>query len=189
MGNNGDGELLTRKELADAFDVHPQTVTKWERDGLPIEKRGRPGIPSLYDREAVEAWLNARAEAAQHGGPVDVARERARKERAQARLAEQKYLERSGELVTAEEVVEVWGAHINAVRTKLLVLPTLPQFAIVANELEQKVREILTEIAHGSLEEDIETEKLCGAPTSAGTPCRNPAKPNGRCHIASHQAV
>lgn len=189
--------LLTRRELAEVHDVHPQTVTKWERAGMPIAERGRRGVPSLYDPDQVDRWLKAREDAAESGKVVDLTRERARKERALARLNELRYQERARELVPTDEVAEVWGAHINAVRTKLLALPiTLVDrlfraakrgHTAVEYELEKAVREILTEIAEGDLEDELEAEDLCGAPTAAGTPCQNKAKEGGRCHIASHQ--
>lgn len=148
---------LTRRELATALGVHMMTVTKWERDGLPIAERGRRGKASLYDEAACRAWLEAR-EVAADGAPVDLARERARKERAQALLAEQQYAARGRALLPAEEVEKVWGAHVAAVRAKLLALPltladrihragTLHGVAGVEAALEQAVRDVLTELA------------------------------------------
>ena len=182
-------ELLNRRELAAALGVNAQTVTKWTAAGAPVAKRGRQGKPYLYEREAIEQWLQAREAAASNGKAVDLARERARKERAQALLAEQKYQERAGELLEADQVARVWSAQLNAVRMKLLSLPTRPQFASVAGQLEAAVRECLVELAEGSLEQECEGQQLCGAPTSTGAPCQNRAKAGGRCHIPAHQAA
>jgi hypothetical protein len=76
-------DTLTRRELAAAFGVHMMTVTKWEQDGMPTAVRGRKGKPSVYRESDVRAWLDAREASAQKTGQVDVAQERARKERAQ----------------------------------------------------------------------------------------------------------
>lgn len=114
---------LTRRALATLLGVHMQTVTKWERDGLPIAELGRKGKPSLYVEADVRTWLAAREEAVKSSGTVDVARERARKERGQAVLAEQTFQMRQRELLPRAEVEKVWAAEQAAIRTKLLAIP------------------------------------------------------------------
>jgi phage terminase Nu1 subunit (DNA packaging protein) len=149
---------LTRRVLAEALGVHMQTVTKWEREGLPIAKRGRKGKPSLYDEAAVRAWLKARDEAAQDPNALDLIEARARKEHWQAQLAEQTHQVRAGRLLPADEVAKVWGAEVAAVRARLLDLPqTLAAKVHRASALEGEggaervlhdaVREILLELA------------------------------------------
>jgi phage terminase Nu1 subunit (DNA packaging protein) len=116
---------LTRRELAEAMGVVMMTITKWEARGMPVLERGRPGKPSYYDLEACEAWKAAVEEQAQASGTVDVAKERALRERAQAALANQTYQMRSGELLPRAEVERQWEAEILAVRTKLLQIAPL----------------------------------------------------------------
>src|ERR1051325_7901283 len=123
VGAGGAG-LLTRRDLAAAPDVHMQTATKWERDGMPIAERGRKGKPSLYRLDDVRAWRAARDEAGATGQLFDVAQERARKERAQAILAEQTFAIRQRDLVPRQEGERGWSAEVAAVRAKLLALPT-----------------------------------------------------------------
>ena len=118
-------QQVTRRELAASLDVHMQTVTKWEREGMPIAIPGSKGRPTLYLEHDVRRWLKAREKASQTTGVVDLARERARKERAQAVLAEQTFEARSRELLPRGEVEKVWAAEVAAVRTKLLALPTI----------------------------------------------------------------
>lgn len=114
---------LTRKQLAAALDCNQRTIAKWQEEGLPVAVRGRGGRPSRYDEAQARAWLQQRAEAAQKSGLVDVARERSRKERAQAVLAEQTYQMRQRELLPRAEVERVWSSEVAAVRTKLLAIP------------------------------------------------------------------
>lgn len=57
--------LVTRRELADRLGCHMQTVTKYERAGMPIAQRGNRGKPSLYDEAGVRGWLAQRADVAQ----------------------------------------------------------------------------------------------------------------------------
>lgn len=115
--------LVTRRELAAKFDVFMGTITKWQEEGMPIAKRGSGGRPSLYSEPKVRAWHEHREKAAQNGGDVDLVRERARKERAQAILAEQTVAIRAKELVPSDEIEKVWLAHVTAVRAKLLAWP------------------------------------------------------------------
>lgn len=119
---------LTRRELAEAMHVVMMTVTKWEARGMPVLERGRPGKPSYYDLEACEQWKAAVEEQAKSTGTIDVAQERALRERAQAALANQTFQIRSGELLPRVEVERQWEAEILAVRTKLLqIAPTFAE--------------------------------------------------------------
>ncbi len=158
MASNG---LITRRELADVLGVYMGTVTKWEHDGLPIGQRGRRGKPSLYSEEQVRQWLEAREQTAQEDKPHDVAQERARKERAQAILAEQKYKMLAGELLPREDVEKVWAGQIMGARSILLTVPqtycdriyraaTLEGIKGVEISLSEVVREVLRELTDWS---------------------------------------
>jgi len=118
-------KLATRRELAAALDVHMQTITKWERDGLPIAERGSRGRPSRYSLEAVRAWRAAREEAARKvDGPLDPIQEKAARDHWQAELARQTHEIRHKTLLPAADVERAWAAEVAAVRAKLLALPT-----------------------------------------------------------------
>ena len=116
-------KLVTRRKLAELFAVHMQTVTKWEQEGMPIAVRGSRGRPTKYSESDVKEWLQAREEAAEQGLMLDPVQERARRERAQAILAEQTVAIRARELVPRAEVEKAWGAEVSAVRAKLLSWP------------------------------------------------------------------
>lgn len=155
----GDGgALLTRRELADRFHVHMQTVTKWEREGMPIAERGRKGRASRYREEDVRDWLSAREQAAKTSGHVDVAQERARKERAQAVLAEQLAATRARLLLSADEVARVWSGEVAAVRSIILAsytsqadkihrIATLEGVGGVEAALKELAHEVLRQLA------------------------------------------
>lgn len=177
-----DGARLTRRELAERLGVHMQTLTKWEREGLPIAERGRKGKPSLYREVDVRAWLAAREEAAQTGGVVDVARERARKDRAQAVLAEQTYQIRAKELLPRVDVEKTWAAEVSAVRTRLLSWSTtiadrvhragtLHGVAGVERELRDATEDVLRELANpGRVADDDEADDYDDQADSASAP-------------------
>lgn len=151
--------LVTRRQLAELLDVHMQTVTKWEREGLPVAARGRKGKPSKYSEAEARAWLEAREEAAkQPGAALDLVQERARKEHWQALLAEQTHKARERELLPRAEVEKAWGAEVASVRAKLLAWPamladrvhraaTLDGLPGVERVLHESVRDVLRDLA------------------------------------------
>lgn len=153
-----NGQPLTRRELAAAIPVHMQTITKWEHAGMPVLEPGRKGKPSLYSLADVKKWRADQEAAAQTNGTARVAVERARKERAQAKLAEQMYETRAGELLPRDEVDRVWASEVAGVRAVLLSLATtyaariyraatLNGEAGVARALADAAREVLRELA------------------------------------------
>jgi P27 family predicted phage terminase small subunit len=152
------GRLVTRRELADLLDVHMQTVTKWEREGMPIARRGGRGRPSSYSEHDVRAWRLERERVALAGTSVNANEERALKERAQARLAEQTYQMRNRELLPRSEVARIWGAEVAGIRALLLAWPTtiadklaraatLEGVAGVEGVLNSEVRAVLNQLA------------------------------------------
>lgn len=148
---------LTRLQLAKAMGCNGRTIAKWLEEGMPVEERGRGGRASRYDERKVRAWVAAREKA---GGMSEVARERARKERAQAVLAEQLAASRSQDLLPRVDVERVWAAEVAAVRAKLLSWPAtladrLTRVASLEGEvgvervLDEAVRDALRELAGG----------------------------------------
>lgn len=153
--------LLTRKELAEKLGVVQDTVTKWEQAGLPVAEPGSRGIASMFSLAAVKRWKRDREKAAQQNGTVDLVRDRARKERAQAELSEQMIAVRAGELVPRSEVEEVWSKEIAAVRSKLLAWPATLSDRVfraaelggvrgVEKEITAAVEELLLELSTGN---------------------------------------
>ena len=115
--------LVNRRKLSSIFNVHMQTIMNWEQSGMPVSEPGRRGVPSLYSVADVEKWLTDREEAARENGTLDLAQERARRERAQAIMAEQTVAIRARDLVPANEVEKVWTAGFMAIRAKVLSWP------------------------------------------------------------------
>lgn len=159
LNKSSKPSTLTRRNLARALGVHMQTICKWEQDGMPIADRGRRGRASLYSESAVRDWLTAREAAAKQSGIVDVSRERARKERAQAELAQQAFAIRARTLLPIEEVERVWTAEVTAVRAIILAsytthtdrihrAATLEGLAGVERALKDLAYEVLRELAN-----------------------------------------
>lgn len=113
-------KLVTRRELANLLNVTMSGVTKWEQAGMPVAERGRKGKASLYSEAEAKNWLAERDKAARENGTFDLARERARKERAQAILAEQTVAIRAGDLVPVDQISKTLTAGFGAFRAKVL---------------------------------------------------------------------
>lgn len=157
-GGTGHAGLVTRRVLADRLGVHPMTVVKWEQDGAPVAQRGARGRASLYDPAAVVAWKAARDKAATERpeGHVDVAAERARKERAQAVLAEQTFAARARRLLPIDEVERVWAGEVAAVRSAILATYTTAAdrlHRVAVTEGVAGVEAELRDLAYGLLRE------------------------------------
>ena len=149
-------KLLTRKELSSKLGVVQGTITKWEQAGLPVAEPGRRGTASLFNFADVQKWRRQRDLDAKQNGTVDLTRERARKERAQALVAEQALQIRAGELLVRSEVEDVWTREILGVRSKILAWPaTHAEQLGRAYELGgvRKLEEKLLEAAHELLTE------------------------------------
>lgn len=129
--DNGSN-LVTRRQLADVLGVHMQTITKWEREGLPIAERGRRGRPSRYDLGAIRAWRQAKEAAGASGGSAfqQYQAAHARQRSALAELAELQLEERRGRLVDAQVMHTKITDVIVRSRTKLLGVPSKAKLAL-----------------------------------------------------------
>jgi phage terminase Nu1 subunit (DNA packaging protein) len=142
----------TRRELAGILKVHPITITKWERDGLPIATRGRKGKPSLYNPTKVQAWLQAREDAVKAGSP-GFAENRGRKELALALESEQRVAIKAGRLIEAAGIESRVAEVFARCKTKLLGLPRKAKAALPhltqadVLKLDDLVREVAEELA------------------------------------------
>ncbi len=156
------GELLTRSELAESLSVHPESITRWIADGMPIAERGSDGRGGRghghrYRDADARAWLADR-QGNGAGSVVDLTAARTRKELALADVSELKAGEMRGELLSREEVEAVWRAENSAVRALLLswsmtISDSVYHAAIsdglqgVEREHGRAVHEVLTELS------------------------------------------
>ena len=117
---------LKRPQIAALLQANERSVSRWEHEGLPVAEPGRGGKASLYDPAAVVAWYVARRLAELTGpanGALDPDAERARKDRAQAQLAEQKYQVQTSALILAADAEREWTEAVQDTRAALLALP------------------------------------------------------------------
>lgn len=49
--------IVNRADLADIFGAAKTTVDQWRRDGCPVHREGRRGVPMEFDTVAIHRWL------------------------------------------------------------------------------------------------------------------------------------
>jgi predicted site-specific integrase-resolvase len=53
-----DSNILTRRELADNLGVHPMTIKRWEKEGLPVMTISSK--TKRYNYQEVITWMEER---------------------------------------------------------------------------------------------------------------------------------
>lgn len=85
--------------IAELFGVSRETIDNWQQQGMPVAKRGGPGVPSEYDSVECINWLVAREVTKVQGeSPND------RLARARAEEIEMRNAERRGLLIPADQL-------------------------------------------------------------------------------------
>jgi hypothetical protein len=131
--------------------VPDRTFARLEAEGIIIpSKRGKPGVPSVYDLAVIVPAYVAHLKTAQPANAEKAAR--ARRERSQADLNEQRLAEKQKELIPREQVVREGKAFVLATKAKLLAIPRrMGQAGIVPADKQPEVaaliREALEEMA------------------------------------------
>lgn len=148
-------KLQTRRELAEAFGVHMMTVTKWERDGLPIAERGRKGKPSRYRLSECMQWYIGREVSAATGGDekLSPATEKALLDRKRREELELKIMVRRGELVEAEEAAREFADCAAAVKARLRRIPDAVADRVLKVKSPHAVKALLLTEIDEALEE------------------------------------
>jgi phage terminase Nu1 subunit (DNA packaging protein) len=138
-------------------------IDKWVQAGCPVvERPSTKGGEWRFDTAQVFAW---RADAIRlemgDGKPIDLNAERARLAKEQADGQALKNSVARGELLPADKVENAWMSAIGRCRALLLGIPTSSAGRIVllsrqhegAKEAEREVRELLTSLIDGAVEE------------------------------------
>lgn len=179
-------KLINRRELARLQDppVVMQTISKWEQAGMPVAEPGRKGKPSLYSEADVRKWLAERERSSQKNGSVDLTRERARRERSQAVLAEQTVQIRARDLLPRVHVEKDWAADLMALRAKFLSWPatvgdrlcrvaTLKGLDAFKLALKEEIHELLNELSKRPWDKNvIRAKKITRAKKPGGSGSR-----------------
>lgn len=92
-------QVSGQQGIADMFGVSRETIDNWQSDGMPVEVRGGPGVPSLYDSVKCITWrVESEVRKVQGERPQD------RLARVQADKIEMENAERRGLLIPADQL-------------------------------------------------------------------------------------
>ena len=153
--------LMSRDELAHLFSVSPGTITDWVRkEGMPAAKPGAGRVQSQFLPSRCVAWRFNELQRRYGGGEgISPMAARARKDTADAELAERKLKIMNREYVLKAEVERLLGPRVGATKTRIEAMPraVAPECVRAAERggpraveqvLHDYVRSMLTEIAN-----------------------------------------
>jgi phage terminase Nu1 subunit (DNA packaging protein) len=146
--------LMDRDELARLFTVTPGTIHRWDRDGMPRAVGGGSGRQAQYRPSSCVAWRQGQLEAKYAGlEGLNPQVERAKRDRSQARLADQLHRRRAGEVIEMTEVRYLVTSLVLAARARLLRLPSSMAATLAAVTTPAEVERLLTVEVRAALEE------------------------------------
>lgn len=139
--------LVNKSELAEIVGKTTQTLTTWQKNGMPIFADGRNGLSNQYQTADVIQWMIDReiSKLSITGSEGhDYEQERARLTHHQANKTALEERQLKGELIHVEKVEYVWGKFISAFRSKCLAVPSkiAPRVQLLSElaEIEQEIR-------------------------------------------------
>ena len=152
---------VTRPELAQEFGVTPGTITRWERDGMPVLHRAPRGRPSRFDVEAVRAWRATVDQQPDRSATFSLSRAKATESEKRTEKLEMEIALKRGELVHRDQVVREGHAFGRAVQARIRSLPRRAEHSGVIQAtqvpgLEALCRDLLEEIAKWKTFGDVE---------------------------------
>lgn len=154
--------MATQAEIAEHLDLSQQAISALLARGvLPAASRkgglDRDACRVAYIRHLREQAAGRASAAAEDEG-LDLVAERARlaKEQADAQAMRNAILR--GELVSAEDLETVAGAIVDAIRAKILALPTRATPLVIGLNSHAEIRDKLTDLMHEALTELVATE-------------------------------
>lgn len=140
---------VNRTQLADLIGVHPETVTAYVRQGMPVQRPGRRGSDAaVYDAVECLSWWR------QHQGKVsakEVAQTRSYE--ATAKLNEQRLAVAAGALLPREQVVLEGQQYTKAWSSSVRSLPRRARQSGIVHTAEDEAaladlcRQVLADIS------------------------------------------
>ncbi|MDM5178504.1 terminase small subunit [Massilia sp. DJPM01] len=113
-----------RAELAEYLGMSLPTIDAWRKEGMPIETRGGPGVPWVFDLAAVIKWHTDRKVAAAGADtPTDLAEIEKRTAIAKMEQQELASAKSKGEVATIRDFERAQAAVFAEIRTNVMNVP------------------------------------------------------------------
>lgn len=147
---------MNRVQVAALMGVHPDTVTDYARQGMPVEKRGGHGVEGVYDAVECLAWV--RDQSGQN--MMDAAKTRSLE--ASAALNEFKLRQAEGQVWPREQIIAEGRAFVKAWTASVRALPRRLRQLGVLHSQDQEIaaagiiRQLLEDIAGWKTSADAE---------------------------------
>ena len=157
--DNIEGALLSASEFATLLGVTVQRVNQLKDEGSLTPAPGDGHTKFIFGPALREYTARIREKAAgrlgesQDGDKLDPQYEKARLTKNQADMLELQLAKAQGEVVSSEEILEVWQRIISSARSRIMSLPTrLPNMIHHLTKkdvqiIEDEVREVLERLA------------------------------------------
>lgn len=139
-------EKLNSSQLSKAFQVSKVTIRNWIDKGCPSTKTDKGHEFILSD---VIKWHQGRY--LKSVQPDEFQKSKATREHFKALLTELEYKERSGELISSQDVKELMFSTARLTRDNILNIPGRLS-ALLVNQTREKIHEMLTKELRQSLE-------------------------------------
>ena len=117
---NYETTSVTKKQIADLFRIHVNTVDGWIRAGLPHRKDGRI---YLFDLSDVISWHHQFISSTPGELPSHAEAQR-RKEYYQSELKRLQFETAEGLLLNKERLIQIWHVLVGTMRSRLLAMPS-----------------------------------------------------------------
>jgi phage terminase Nu1 subunit (DNA packaging protein) len=149
--------IVNKRQLSDILGNTEETLTQWQKQGMPILLSRRGAAGNQYETKDVLAWIDAQR---QSDEPVtDYNTERTRKVKIEADILALDKAQKQGKLIDADTVEESWIRMVCAFKAKILAIPTKCAPAVVAASTFIEVEELLKTAIYDALSE-LSTENI-----------------------------
>ena len=133
--------------------VSQPTVEKWIQQGLPVKKRGAPGVPSQINSAEVFRWIEDRAKKSIDSAELSDERElRRRKLAAETLKAELDLTKARGGVVPLSELELALADVFAQVKSNLRLIPARVASAVSAESKESKIKSLILQEIDQALE-------------------------------------
>lgn len=149
--------IVNKRQLSDILGNTEETLTQWQKQGMPILLSRRGAAGNQYETKDVLAWIDAQR---QSDDPVtDYNTERTRKVKIEADILALDKAQKQGKLIDADTVEESWVRMICAFKAKMLAIPTKCAPTVVSATTFIEIEEILKVAIYDALSE-LSTENI-----------------------------